>query len=113
MRIALSQLARCVHGILPLRRRAMCVQIAQKLPETPAHKSVLRRMVVLLLVLVCMTAGCARSTAQPQPQTSSPRARQSTPPRSKAKAPVATVRPKAPPQPAPPQPGEEQGGRVF
>src|SRR5262245_11349737 len=111
MHIALSQLARCMHGIPSLRPGAMFVWIAQRPQKTPEHRSGLRRVIVLLLVLVCIATGCASSTAQNKP--SSSRVRQSTPPRSKAKAPATTVRPKAPPQPAPPQQGEEQGGRIF
>jgi hypothetical protein len=88
-----------------------------------------RRGGLLLLVLVCMTTGCTGSraheraavTAPPAPaqvavnRVSSPssRVKLSTPPRSKAKPSVATVKPAAPPQPALPQPGEEQEGRVF
>jgi hypothetical protein len=82
---------------------------------------------LLLLVLLCMLTGCAGSqtperadvTALPAPEKiavnpgSSSRAKLSAPPRSKAKAPVTTVKPAAPPQPAPPQPGEEQEGRIF
>ena len=114
MRIALSQLASGVYDRLPLRLRAMFVWMTQRLQKTPEYRTVLRRGVVCLLVLVCIATGCARST--PQNQSSSPSVRQSTPPRSKAKAPVTTVRPKATPQPAQPaqpQQGEEQGGRVF
>lgn len=113
MRLALRQFARCVYGVPLLRPGTMCVRMArsQGLQKAPEPGSVLCRVVVLLLMLVCMTTGCARSTAQPQ--TSSPSLKQSTPPRSKARAPVTTVRPKAPPQPAQPQQEEEQGGRVF
>ena len=81
---------------------------------------------LLLLVLVCMTMGCTGSrareraavTTSPTPEkvavsrVSSSRARLSAPPRSKAKAPVTTVKPAVPP-PAPPQQAEEQEGRVF
>jgi len=114
MRIALSQLASCVYALSPLRPRVMFVRITQRLQKTPEYRSMLRRVVVFLLALICIATGCARSTAQNQ--TSSPGVRQSTPPRSKAKAPVTTVRPKAPvqpAQPAQPQQGEEQGGRIF
>jgi len=86
-----------------------------------------RRGGLLLLVLVCMTTGCTGSrareraavTAPPAPETvainrvSSSRARLSAPPRSKAKAPVTTVKPAASAPPASPQQGEEQEGRVF
>jgi hypothetical protein len=100
-------------------------------PQRPGQgRSRLRRRGgLLLLVLVCMTAGCTGSrareraavTAPPAPaqvavtrvSSPSPRVKLSTPPRSKAKTSVATVKPAAPPQPAPPQPGEEQEGRVF
>jgi len=84
---------------------------------------------LLLLVLVCMTAGCTGSrapertavTAPPAPEkvavnpvsSSNSKAKLSTPPRSKAKAPVTPIKPAAPPQPAPQQQGEEQEGRVF
>jgi hypothetical protein len=87
-----------------------------------------RRGGLLLLVLVCMTTGCTGSRARervavttvpPAPaqvavnRVSSPRVKLSTPLRSKAKAPVTTVKPATPPQPAPQQQGEEQEGRVF
>jgi hypothetical protein len=86
-----------------------------------------RRGGLLLLVLVCMTAGCTGSraperaavTAPPTPEkvavnrVSSSKAKLSTPPRSKAKAPVTTIKPAAPLQLAPQQQGEEQEGRVF
>ena len=86
-----------------------------------------RRGGLLLLVLVCMTTGCTGSrareraaiTAPPAPEkvainrVNSSRAKLSAPPRSKAKAPVTTVKPAALPPPASPQQGEEQEGRVF
>ena len=88
-----------------------------------------RRGGLLLLVLACMTTGCTGSrtheraavTSPPAPaqvtanrvSSPSPRVKLSTPPRSKARAPVTTVQPAAPPQPAPPQQGDEQEGRVF
>ena len=82
---------------------------------------------LLLLGLVCMTAGCTGPRAReraavvtpPVPEkvavnrVSSSRAKLSASPRSKTKAPVTTVKPAAPPQPSPSQPGEEQEGRVF
>jgi hypothetical protein len=85
-----------------------------------------RRGGLLLLVLVCMTTGCTGSrareraavTAPPAPATvavnpvSSSKAKLSAPSRSKARAPVTTVKPAAP-QPAPQQQGEEQEGRIF
>src|SRR5262245_61670305 len=97
-------------------------------PQLGQESSRLRRRGGLLfLVLVCMTAGCTGSraperavvTAPPTPEkvavnrVSSSKAKLSTPPRSKAKAPVTTIKPAAPPQPAPQQQGEEQEGRVF
>jgi hypothetical protein len=88
-----------------------------------------RRGGLLLLVLVCMTAGCTGSraperaavTTPPAPEkvavtpvsSSNSKAKLSTPPRSKAKAPVTPIKPVAPPQPPPQQQGEEQEGRVF
>jgi hypothetical protein len=85
-----------------------------------------RRGGLLLLVLLCMTTGCTGSRAHegvtvatpPAPEkvavnpVSSSKAKLSAPPRSKARAPVTTVKPAAP-QPAPQQQGEEQEGRVF
>jgi hypothetical protein len=85
-----------------------------------------RRGGLLLLVLVCMTTGCTGSrvhegvtvTTPPAPEkvainpVSSSKAKLSAPPRSRARAPVTTVKPAAP-QPAPQQQGEEQEGRVF
>ena len=85
-----------------------------------------RRGGLLLLVLLCMTTGCtgsraherATATTPPAPEkvavnpVSSSKAKLSAPPRSKARAPVTTVKPAAP-QPAPQQQGEEQEGRVF
>ena len=113
MRIALSQLASDVYDRPPLRLRAMFVRMTQRLQKTPEYRTVLRRGVVCLLVLVCIATGCARSTAQNQ--SSSPRVRQSTPPRSKAKAPVTTVRPKATPQPpaSPTTARRRTGGESF
>jgi hypothetical protein len=86
-----------------------------------------RRGGLLLLVLVCMTTGCTGSRAReraivaapPAPEkgaadrVSSSKARLSTPPRSKARAPVPAVKPVASPRSAPQQQGEEQEGRVF
>jgi hypothetical protein len=85
-----------------------------------------RRGGLLLLVLVCMTTGCTGSrvheraavTGSSAPEkvavnrVSSSKSKLSAPPRSKAKAPVTTVKPAVPP-PAPPQQAEEQEGRVF
>jgi len=82
---------------------------------------------LLLLVLVCMTTGCTGSRAREQAAVTAPatpekvaanrvsssRAKLSVPPRSKARVPVTTVKPAAPPQSAPQQQGEEQEGRVF
>src|SRR5262249_10111215 len=99
-------------------------------PQRPGQGRRLRRRGgLLLLVLVCMTAGCTGSrareraavTASPaQAQVAvnrisspSPRVKLSTPPRSKTKASVTTVKPAAPPQPAPSQPAEEQERRAF
>jgi hypothetical protein len=101
-------------------------------PGVPPHqprqgRSRLRRRAgLLLLALVCMTAGCTGSrtretaafTRPPAPKktainrASSSRAKLSTPLRSKARASVTTVKPAAP-QPAPQQQDEEQEGRVF
>jgi hypothetical protein len=86
-----------------------------------------RRGGLLLLGLVCMTTGCTGSrahervtvTTPPAPEklainsVSSSKAKLSAPLRSKARAPVTTVKPTAPPQPAPQQQGAEQEGRVF
>src|SRR5262249_47622209 len=86
-----------------------------------------RRGGLLILVLVCMTAGCTGSRAPERAAVTTPpapekgavnpvrscKAKLSTPPRSKAKTPVTTIKPAAPPQPAPQQQGEEQEGRVF
>jgi hypothetical protein len=102
------------HSILPLQ-------------PGQGRRRLRRRGGLLLLVLLCMITGCAGSrpperaavTVAPAPEkatanpVSSSRAKLSAPPRHKAKAPVTTVKPAAPPQPAPPQPGEEQEGRVF
>jgi hypothetical protein len=85
-----------------------------------------RRMGLLLLALVCMTMGCTGSktpetaafTRPPTPKKmavsrgSSSKAKLSTPPRSKARVSVTTVKPAAP-QPAPQPQDEEQEGRVF
>ena len=83
---------------------------------------------LLLLVLVCMATGCTGSrtregaavTVPPAPekvavnQVSNTKAKLSTPPRSKVRAPVTTGKPAAAPlQPAPPQQGEAQEGRIF
>jgi hypothetical protein len=108
------QHCRAGHSVPPLR-------------SGQGRSSLRRRGGLLLLVLVCMTTGCtgsrarerAAETAPPAPEkvaanrVSSSRAKLSAPPRSKARAPVTTVKPVAPPQPAPPQQGEEQEGRVF
>ena len=86
-----------------------------------------RRGGLVLLVLVCMTTGCAGPrarekaavTAPPAPakvvanRVSSAKAKLSAPSRSKARAPVAPVKPAALSQPTAPQSGEEQEGRVF
>jgi hypothetical protein len=86
-----------------------------------------RRGGLFLLVLICIITGCTEArtrdgaavTAPPAPekvtvnQVSSSKARLSTPPRSKARAPVTPVKPAAPLQPAPQQQGEEQEGRIF
>ena len=85
-----------------------------------------RRGGLLLLVLVCITTGCTGSraheritmTTSPTPETgainpvSSSKAKLSAPPRSKARAPVTTIKPAAL-QPVPQRQGEEQEGRVF
>jgi len=98
-------------------------------PQQPGQgRSRLRRRGGLFLLgLVCIITGCtgvrpherAAVTAPPAPekiavnQVSSSKARLSTPPRSKARAPVTPVKPAAPLQPAPQQQGEEQEGRIF
>ena len=98
-------------------------------PQQPGQgcNKLRRRGGLLLLVLVCIITGCtgartrerAAVTAPPAPEkvavnrVSSSKARLSTPLRSKARAPVTTVKPAAPLQPAPQQQGEEQEGRVF
>jgi len=98
-------------------------------PQQPGQgRSRLRRRGGLFLLgLVCTITGCtgvrpherAAVTAPPAPekiavnQVSSSKARLSTPPRSKARAPVTPVKPAAPLQPAPQQQGEEQEGRIF
>ena len=97
-------------------------------PPQPGQESsrLRRRGGLLLLGLVCMTTGCTGSrahegvtvTTPPAPEkvavnpVSSSKAKLSAPPRSKARAPVTTVKPAAL-QPAPQQQGEEQEGRVF
>jgi hypothetical protein len=87
----------------------------------------LRREGLLLLVLVCMTTGCAGPKARERAavtapsapkkvtasRVSSPKAKLSAPPRGKARTSVTPVKSAAPPPPAPQQPGEEQEGRVF
>lgn len=87
----------------------------------------MQRGVLLLLVLVCLTTGCTGSRAReqatvavpPAPESiavnraSSTKAKLSTPPRNKARAPVTAVKPVAAPSPAPQQQGEEQEGRIF
>jgi hypothetical protein len=98
-------------------------------PQQPGQERsrLRRRGGLFLLVLVCIITGCtgARTreevavTAPPAPekvainQASSSKARLSTPPRSKARAPVTPVKPAAPLQPAPQQQGAEQEGRIF
>jgi hypothetical protein len=91
------------------------------------HSRLRRRGGLLLLVLVCMTTGCTGSRARERATVAAPpasekvaadrvsssKARLSTSPRSKARAPVPAAKPVAPPRPAPQQQGEEQEGRVF
>ena len=108
-----SQRYRARHSVSPLR-------------PGQGRSRLRRRGGLLLLVLVCMTTGCTGSrahervtvTTPPAPEkvavnpVSSSKAKLSAPSRSKARAPVSTVKPAAP-QPAPQQQGEEQEGRVF
>jgi hypothetical protein len=107
---------RAGHSVPPLRPRQRRSRLR-------------RRGGVFFLVLVCISTGCTGSrapervtvTAPPAPaqvvvnpvSSPSPRAKLSTPPRSKAKASGPTVKPAAAPQSTPPQTGEEQEGRVF
>jgi hypothetical protein len=108
------QHCRAGHSVPPLR-------------PGQGRSSLRRRGGLLLLVLVCMTTGCTGSRARERAAVTAPsapekvaanrvsssRAKLNAPPRSKARAPVTTVKPVAPPQPAPSQQGEEQAGRVF
>lgn len=98
-------------------------------PQQPGqgHSRLRRRGGLLLLVLVCLATGCTGSrtreraavTVPPAPEkvavnrVSSAGAKLNAPPRSKARSPVTTVKPAAPPQPAPQQQGEAQEGRIF
>jgi hypothetical protein len=105
---------RAGHGVLPQQSGQRCSRRR-------------RRGGLLLLVLVCLATGCTESRTReraavsvpPAPekvavnQASSTKAKLSTPPRSKARAPVTPVKPAAPPQPAPQQQGEAQEGRIF
>jgi hypothetical protein len=78
--------------------------------------SLLRRGGILLLLLVFAIAGCAGPPARQKVAVNrgeSSRPRLNAQPQSKARAPVTTVKPAAPPQQAPLQQGQEQEGRIF
>ena len=93
MRAALIRSASCRGGVPAPRPR-------------PGHSRLMRLGLGLLLV-VFTTTGCIRLATYQRPTSRAYSTRSNAATRSKARAPVTTDKPTAPPQ------GEEEGGRVF